>query len=157
MSKQKWPKLSEELTGPKHPQRCQSCGGDEDNDPDDTIGAMQYWIEHDDQDKPTRTLIILCNRCAKVLIERHPRLYAQIDRWQPHPGKELICIACKHRDGIICKEATFNGGPGVHLMFPTPDKVHICRSPRRLSGWHTFWRGPVSHCDRRIVLELIEE
>ena len=137
-----WPKLSGQLTGPRSPAVCQSCGGD---------AELARWREHDEGDRPTSVMVVLCKKCANRLIEKHPRLYAELYPNDPHPGCMAICLDCRHRDGTRCAhpDAKANGGTGVMLSIATPHKVHLCRSPRRLSGWTTIWRSPASACRQK--------
>jgi len=136
------PALSTDLTGPRHPERCQSCGGAQE---------LRRWLEHDEQDRPTPVVVVLCRACADRLIEPHPRLYRGLHVWEPHPGSLPLCVDCRHRDGTRCQLARLNGGAGVSLRFPRPDMIHVQRSVngRRQCGHQVAYRGPVSACDKR--------
>jgi hypothetical protein len=152
------PRLSESLTGPKHPALCQSCGAA------DLLEAAEFprgvslflsvWQEHDEHDRPERVFVVLCGKCEGRLIEKHPRLYARVPRFKPTPGVMALCVACKHRDGVTCKSplATFNGGAGMTVNFPEPTRVHICRRGKGLrSGWETLYPAPPNGCEGREV------
>ena len=138
------PRLSDELTGPVDPEHCQSCGFDAD---------LTRWREHDDRDQPESIVVVLCRRCADRLIEPHPRLYAALADAEPHTGSMRICIPCRYRDGVLCAHpsAKANGGPGVVLTIAKPTRMHILRSPRRLSGWMTMWPREASACAQREI------
>jgi hypothetical protein len=80
------------------------------------------WREHDDDDRLTAVLLILCLDCSDRLIEKHPRLYTELDKNEPWPGGMAICIACRHREGLDCRHPDLeaNGGPGLKIMVPQP-------------------------------------
>src|SRR5688572_33178922 len=78
------PGLSETLTAPKSPDRCQSCGAPEptpNGNVDATIqrfgltGLLERWMECDPWDRDTHVVVVLCQRCSARLISPHPRLY----------------------------------------------------------------------------------
>lgn len=152
---EKWPRLSLQLKHVRDPLVCQSCGQRELPGGD----GLQRWREHDDKDRPENVLVILCAACAKRLIEPHERLYDQVDRLAPWPGAMPICVDCKHRAGMHCthRDLKSNGGPGLKLSFPKPDVMHISCRPRSKSGWHTIYRGPVSDCAGRELIEAKEQ
>lgn len=138
-----WPKLSKQLDGPRHPGRCQGCG---------TEGpGLSRWREHDANDSPTPVVVVLCKRCEDERIEKHPRLYARLSENEPAPGSMGLCADCRHRDGTACAHPDLkaNGGPGLMLTIPQPTRVHVCRSPRRLSGWLTIWPHEPRACAGR--------
>lgn len=132
-----WPRLSETLadTGPGC---CQACGS--------TVGVSR-WNECDEDDQPEPVAVTLCGACSDRLIEDHPRLYRQLLDDEPMPGSMPICADCPARKGVRCTSpvAGFNGGPGLDYE-PKPYSVHLCRSPRRLSGWKWLFPGPVKSC-----------
>jgi hypothetical protein len=134
-----WPKLSETLPGPVTPDRCQSCGA---------WGDTDRWREHDEHDQPTPVVVVLCRPCSDKIIEPHPRLYARLQGNEPHAGAMPLCLDCQHRDGTRCAHpgARANGGPGIEIYIKQPYRVHVCRSPRRLSGWETLWPAPAQGC-----------
>lgn len=149
MPSEKWPRLSETLTGQQHPHVCQSCrqrsiDGE----------ALAYWQECNDRDVREYRIIALCVACSDRLIEPHPRLYHRLDKHQPMPGVMAICLDCRHRDGVRCQspQAQFNGGPGLNVIFPKPSSVHLCRSPRSKSGWVHYYPGPPTACDGREIM-----
>lgn len=102
----KWPRLSETLTGPKHPGTCQSCGN----------AGEDRWRECGDRDEFTPIIVVLCKPCTDLLIEPHPRLYHTLQKHEPCPGTHDLCVPCIHRDGLICRMDRAHGGPGVALQ-----------------------------------------
>jgi chromosome partitioning protein len=139
-----WPKLSETLGGTKAPDRCQSCGA--------MWADLERWREHDESDLPTNIVVVLCIPCGERLIGPHPRLYSRLD-FEHHPGSMEICILCRHREGVSCPMARFNGGPGVGIA-PAPSKFHVRSSVKALSGVRLSWREAES-CTGREVLALV--
>lgn len=138
-----WPKLSVFLEGPRHPERCQSCGA---------AGDLRRWREHDNEDRPTPVVVVLCRKCEDRLIETHPRLFSPLDRNEPHAGSMALCVDCIHRVGVRCPLAKHNGGPGVLITTPRPSDVHVCRRGKGArSGWIKWYPGPPKACDRREV------
>jgi hypothetical protein len=142
----KFPKLSETLSGPKAPDRCQSCsaflwGGD-----------PWRWREHDDDDKPTPVVVVLCKDCSRQLVKPHPRLYAALQEFEHHPGSMELCQLCRNRDGVSCPLSMALGGPGVAIA-PAPSKLFIRASKPSLSGLHISWRE-ARECSRREVLAI---
>jgi hypothetical protein len=137
-----WPKLSETLPRTE-PGACQQCGAAE---------RLTYWRECDDRDQKTGVFVVLCQPCADRVIEPHPRLYCETSDVTPMPGAMPICLDCGHRDGRVClsPQARFNGGPGLQYQ-PEGQMVHLCRSPRRLSGWQYFASGPVEICSGKEI------
>lgn len=143
-----WPKLSVFLEGPRHPECCQSCGTAE--------GPLRRWREHDNEDRPTPVVVVLCKRCEDRLIEKHPRLFSPLDAHEPHAGSMALCVDCIHRDGVRCTLAQHNGGPGVLITTPKPTMIHVCRRGKgQRSGWMTWYPGPPKACDRREVANMI--
>lgn len=141
-----WPRLSLTLTGPWHPQLCARCGGSDD---------LSRWQEHDALDVPEPVVVVLCVACALAVVEPHPRLYAQLDPYQPWPGCMPVCADCTLRDGTRCTSpaAKANGGPGVLLTMPLPSTgfVHYRDARGRRRGKRrTLWKGPVTACKQRV-------
>lgn len=135
-----WPRLSQTLTGPKHPLRCQACGHGH-----SAANPLARWQECDERDRPERVVIVLCQRCADQIIEPHPRLYRTVEHAQPWPGCMSVCATCAHRSGVACTSpAIKDGGEGLQFH-PLPRYAHVCRSPRRLSGI-VFVGEPVKRC-----------
>ena len=115
-----WPRLSG--TPPKHEFNrwtCLVCGDGHDAPGNED---MQLWIECDDHDQPTLTVIALCPNCAGRLIEPHPRLYIRMQRHQPIPGVMECCQGCRFQLEMSCTNpsAKFNGGPGLLVRYPQP-------------------------------------
>jgi hypothetical protein len=150
-AKQPWPRLSETLTGPRHPNKCQSCG----IEPIDQV-LIERWCECDAADRREPIVVVLCRDCSKRLIEPHPRLYVRLLHFEPMIGVMELCLDCKHRDGTRCinPKAQINGGPGLSVIYPKPTSVHVCRSPRSQSGWHNIYHGPATACDGREEIAL---
>ena len=140
-----WPKLSETLTHRRERHRCQAC--DFCDDDDGTL--VRPWLEHDERDKPTAVVVMLCKTCSDKIIEPHPRLYREVEPMEPFPGQLRLCQGCKHQAALVCTRSLLSGGPGVHLVFLKPLDVHLCRSPRSKSGWIKVWQGPVISCDSK--------
>lgn len=132
-----WPKLSETLPR-RDPGHCQECGSEL---------RLTYWQECDDRDQGMPVFVILCQGCSDRIIEPHPRLYRDLAANTPMPGVMSICADCRERDGLRCTSAAakINGGPGLKYE-PEGSMVHLCRSPRRLSGWQYLMPGPVTKC-----------
>ncbi len=145
-----WPRLSVELTGPKHPERCQGC----------SVGppGLARWREHDQDDRPEFTVVVLCKACSDRLIDEHPRLYGLLQRHEPQAGCMPICVDCAHRKGVSCSspDAKANGGPGVVLTVPAPIVVHVRRARPHPSGFQRQWSGPVRICMQREEVESPE-
>jgi hypothetical protein len=154
-----WPKLSETLEGPRAPNACQSCGRSTTSKLRVDASRLSRWLEHDVRDRvPGRpVVVVLCAGCAELLVESHPRLYRELENGEPFPGCMGICIDCKLRVGVACSSpvAELNGGPGLKFTWDTPPThAHICRSPRRLSGFVTMYSSPVRTCSERKTLIL---
>lgn len=119
-----WPKLSEQLRFERTPDTCQSCGlGPEASSHGNLQPAtLQRWREHDEQDKPTPVIVMLCPSCAKRLIEPHPRLYSHEPDMGPLPGAMPLCCGCKWLRNLLCTSPALkaNGGEGVYITFPQP-------------------------------------
>lgn len=159
-----WPKLSVTLDGPSDPFRCRSCGVEGSLEPpceDKTLPgsllptglpSLVAWIEHDGDDKPTETVVVLCRKCADRIIEPHPRLYSTVAYWQPHPGIMGLCTSCVHRDGTDCTSPLrlSVGGPGLEILYPQPSQAHVYRRGKGArSGWETIYVGPPHTCKGR--------
>lgn len=121
----KWPRLSETLNHQyRKPNTCQSCGRSPNSEAEQDAGFIQAWIEHDDNDKPTSTVVLLCPSCSRRLIEPHPRLYGQ-DRAinKPRPGSmPHLCTDCAYRTGVDCTHPNLkaNGGAGLNITVKLP-------------------------------------
>ena len=144
-----WPRLTDDLVGPRSPDRCQGCGA---------YARLTRWQEHDDADKPEPRVVVLCERCSGRLIEPHPRLYAALDPDAPVPGAMPLCLDCRFRAGVRClhPDLKANGGPGLEIL-PLPLRVLVCRSPRRLSGWETIYPGPPLACQGRETSRVVHD
>ena len=149
--KHEMPRLSKDLKGEKSRTRCQACGLQVLFDPLPKLPQLRRWQEHDDGDRPEPIVVVLCKPCSNRLIEPHPRLYREMQAFEPHPGSMPICDDCTRREGVSCRhpEAKANGGQGVELIAPKPSYVHLQMSPRRHSGWRTLYTGPVISCKQK--------
>lgn len=122
-----------------HPNVCQSCG--------EKGVLLHRWRECDEYDKPTMTVVVLCVRCEKKLIEPHPRLYIPLDMYAPFPGIMRICLDCPRRSGVSCTSplAKHNGGRGVRITGPRPTQAHIKAGGGR-GGWIKIYSGEATDC-----------
>lgn len=132
--RERWPKLSETMICERHPEKCQSCGARVSEESD----TLVRWIECDADDRPTRTIIVLCRDCSKRIIEPHPRLYRDVERFKPVPGCMALCSSCRFREQLRCThpDLVANGGQGLRIKFPSPSTMFVdgTRGGRR-SGW----------------------
>ncbi len=146
-----WPRLSEDLTCPRHPNHCQSCGVEIDTS-DGIAGAR--WREHDDTDKPDPIVVVLCRACSGRLIKPHPRLYERLDPNAPWPGCMALCVTCRHRDGVRCThpDLTSNGGTGLLLTLPKSIPVHVNLGGGR-GYWTLYYPHPPRACAGRQTTE----
>lgn len=145
MSERRIPGLSATLDGRKHPHICQGC----DQTPDDSV-ELEQWREHDPNDRPTYTIVVLCRTCSGRLIEPHPRLYTKLEPFRPVPGVMGLCVACTRRDGTDCTSTQLkrNGGSGLQIDYPKPSfSGFLCRGPG--SGPMTVFSGPALKCADR--------
>jgi hypothetical protein len=150
VSKQKippkpWPKLSETLDGPGHPQACRSCG---------TSTGLSMWQECDEADQPTPIYLPLCEPCSDRIIEPHPRLYSRRDPKEPMPGVMLICVDCELRTGNRCTSplAKFNGGGGMTVATSPLGNAHVCgrdKNGKRFGRFMTMYDKPPHDCSGR--------
>jgi hypothetical protein len=112
------------------------------------MATLQAWRECDLSDKPTKTVVILCLKCEKKLVERHALLYIELLPFEPRPGSMPVCCNCRDCEDLQCKSAELraNGGPGVRLVYPQPARV-IARTSKRLNGSRchqmTLYTAPV--------------
>lgn len=141
-----------DMPGERNPCVCRRCGGVTGGDPTGD-GKMRIlrtsvdrWQECDHNDKPEDKLIVLCNKCAKEIIEQHPRLYHKLTPNNPWPGAMAICMRCMFRDGTAClhPDAKANGGPGVMLTIAKP--YHAMVDGRNYRGPLTIWPAPAEAC-----------
>lgn len=151
--RQAWPRLSRELQEPPAPNRCQRCGVLVADDPELGEGLRMRWIEHDEWDRPTSTVVVLCDACSDRCIKPHPRLYALVPKYKPLPGLMALCVGCRHLQGTRCRHprAKANGGDGVNVTAAPPAVafMHGTRGGRR-HGWREeIWPSAPSACDAR--------
>jgi hypothetical protein len=168
-----WPRLSESLTGPKHPHVCQSCGREypvrlqftdplqelDAGRPQDIWGEIAQvldppkgvygWQEHGDTDSPEPIVVMLCTTCSDRLIVPHPRLYRQLAPNEPFPGVMELCLGCRFRTGVRCTHPALkaNGGPGLKIEIGPPDvaMVHGVRGGQKV----ILYRHPAKECAGR--------
>jgi hypothetical protein len=138
-----WPRLSESLDGPIDPVHCQKCGASgEEVD-------LARWIEHDENDRPERILVVLCRTCSDAIIEPHPRLYDRLEHNAPWPGCMNICYDCCFREGYKCThpDLTLNGGTGLKMVVAKPQVMFLdgTRGGKR-AGWQQRTYG-FAPCD----------
>lgn len=142
-----WPKLSETLPHERKPNTCQACG--------EVDGDVKLWLEHDEADRPTRTLVVLCDSCSKALIEPHPRLYHGLPSNKPVPGAmPHLCYDCKHRNGLDCRHPKLkaNGGPGLNIAVAEPMRGFWDgrgKGGRRTGGMMEIWPSRAQRCEGR--------
>lgn len=147
-----WPKLSETLRFERSPLSCQSCGHSAQEGT-----KLERHQECDDKDQPTLVLVILCDRCAKQLIEKHPRLYQRIDINKPWPGAMALCDGCKFRKDLSCQHPDLkqNGGNGLYIKFAEPMRGFWDGSDpktgRRTGGMFERYPAPPSECRGRTL------
>lgn len=144
-----WPRLSETLTGPRAPGRCQSCGA---------IGGCDLWREHDRHDQPEFMFVVLCRECSNRLIEPHPRLYACMERNRPLPGTMEICLQCAHQFGLKCTHPGRTDIRDAHGLDITIADPHVAmfdgtRGGRRMGWTVVIWPEPATGCSGRTKRE----
>lgn len=160
--RQQWPKLSETLPHFRAPDICQSCGGGvtDGKSVDPSLRQRVRWIEHDEWERPTTTIVVLCLDCSDRIVPPHPRLYAKIEVNKPHPGTMLpLCVDCTHRDGLQCShpDSRGNGGRGLEVTYTMPTKAFMdgTRNGRR-AGWvQTFYPDPPSKCAGKSIVQPV--
>lgn len=157
MSKKPMRRLSQDLTCEKHPFICQACGVEKREVwPPRTLDisdTLVRWQEHDENDMREPIIVVLCHKCSETLIEKHPRLYADLSPHQPYLGCMPLCVDCVHRDGTRCtnSQAQQNGGEGLRLEYPVPGVVFFDgrRGPKggKRCGWsERIFSSPVTAC-----------
>ena len=140
---ERWPKLSESLGGPRDLFICQSCGT--------TDQELTRWRECNENDEPTRVVVMLCDACTDRLVQKHPRLYIEMDPYEPLPGSMGCCFRdCVHRDGLTCMNPKQRhlGGLGLRIAFPTPTIAFVdgVRNGKR-AGWSEKWYHAPPECE----------
>jgi hypothetical protein len=145
-----WPRLTEELTGPRHPNLCQSCGAEDRSAMKaEGIGTKRFE-EHDDMDQPEHRIVVLCRACQRDLIDAHPRLYRRLDANEPWPGCMDLCLDCRHRTGVTCAHPTLkaNGGTGLQITTRRPTTAHI-NLGRGRGYWTRLYPEAPTACARK--------
>lgn len=136
------PRLSRDLLGPKHPERCQHCGGTE---------GLTRQRECDHNNKPEHIYVVLCAKCEKKFVKKHPRLYIELQPFEPAPGCMPLCVDCAHRDGTTCRhpDSAPSGGRGMALRYPKQSApMHLYFGGGK-GRWIRFYTGPVTGCRGR--------
>ena len=121
------PGLSETLGILIDPRMCRSCG---------SLSELTRWRECDENDRPTMAVVVLCQRCSKKVIDRHPRLYIELQPHEPFPGVMEICVDCPARDGVSCTSllAKHNGGPGMAITGVRASRGILCSGRHKGHG-----------------------
>lgn len=137
------PGLSLTLKFPRRLDTCQSCGVIT----NELTEPHEKWREHNEWDKPTEVLVVLCAGCSKRPINPHPRVYAFVDKWAPEPGAMALCVGCLFNDSLLCRSPLrkANGGPGLEVRFPQPDVAHVNYGGGR-GEFKKFYKGPPTVC-----------
>ena len=94
--------------------------------------VLERWRECDDNDdrQPDSPVVVLCPSCSGKLIEKHPRLYHALQKYEPWPGASLICVTCVHRVDTHCTQSRAYGGQGL-LMHAERIRALVRRSRGR--------------------------
>lgn len=146
--------LSIDLPGRRDFHICQAC----DRHMDDHPSEYSRWMEHDELDRPTTTVVMLCQPCADQIIVPHERLYSPLHVYAPMPGSMMnLCQPCHYRDGLDCTHpAQFKmGGSGLLIRYPKPSLMHI-NQPKRHRMEYVFHR-PCSGCAGQSPVVLLED
>ncbi len=142
-----WPKLSEDLKQPRTLTNCLGCT--DECSPD----RLHRWMEHDEADRPTGVVVVLCPICSGRIIGPHKRLYRLMAKHEPCAGAMLLCTDCKYQKDLGClhPRSLKNGGVGIALIYPQPATgFWDGRDPKtgkRTGGQFTRYLGPVTECD----------
>ena len=151
------PRLTADLSGIRHPFKCQRCSITVGDDTRSDRNRRTAWQEHDRDDRPEPgRFVVLCKACADEVIEPHQRLYRQLTPHEPAPGVMSLCGNCPHRDGVRCASplAAFNGGGGITITGPEPSHAHISyrdKQGRRCGRWELIYPGPATACSGKGV------
>jgi len=167
-----WPRLSEDLPGPRVPGVCQKCGRTR-RQVEEAGLHLQLWREHSEQaDRPEEVYLYLCTGCdkehpARGIVSRHPRYYSRMATHAPIPGTMPLCAGCRWRgespevrrparlelgdaaEGLACRcpAAKASGGPGIVIDHPEPFGAHF--KAGAASGFYTLFPGPALRCSGR--------
>lgn len=142
MSTEKWPRLTVQIQGERHPGKCQRCAQEWD---------LQIWQECDDCDQPEKKFIVLCDGCSEILIESHPRLYLEWPTNKPFPGLMAeLCSDCASRDGLCCMSPLLivNGGSGMKITAHDRGAMHWHGTDQQGEPTGGIWEnwGPSQGC-----------
>lgn len=151
--RQQWPKLSTTLGAKRgRPDTCALCGKSvSDENPVGAHDARRRSIEHDEWDRPTNAVVVLCTTCSDRVIKPHPRLYSLVPRHKPIPGLMELCVGCRHLDGTRCTNARAraNGGEGVGVQVTPPTFAFLCVRNGGTSTREEIWPSAPTACDGR--------
>lgn len=133
LEERKKPGLSATLHFFPTPDVCQSCGSSDE---------LVRWRECDEWDQPTMAVVVLCAKCSRKLIEKHPRMYHRLQEFEPFPGSMTLCMDCPMREGVSCKSpiAKHNGGAGMRID-GVGSAGFFCPG-----GYKVFWHGEAKAC-----------
>ena len=116
------------------------------------LAAEVAALEADEQDRFEDRHLVLCRRCSDRLIEPHPRLYRQVPRFAPEPGRMDPCLGCRYARALRCESPLLkaNGGAGLPVRFPQPMHAFVdgTRGGRRTGWQETIYPGPAT-CEGR--------
>lgn len=149
-----WPRLSESLTGPKHPEFCQKCGRSH-LEIDAMNGSLQAWQEcgQDGKLDPKETIFVmicsLCNKEGRGMVARHKRFYHDLPRNAPLLGIMDLCVECAWRDGTHCANRSEK-----RIEFSQPITAHISCRPRSRSGMYSYYPNPPRSCSGREQIDV---
>lgn len=150
-----WPRLSTSLNPFINVRTCQCCGNACEPYPElsgqrQQLRAIRLWQECDESDQPEPIVVALCDPCAEKIIEPHPRLYRRLSSLNhPIPGVTAVCPGCIFQEGSRCKcpESLANGGAGIRLKGPRPQRGFIDGVKYR--GPFEFYSEPITACTGR--------
>ena len=148
-----WPRLSEDLPGPRSLYRCQACGLA------CAPPTREIWQEHDQDDEPEPIVVVLCSSCSSEIVEPHARLYTLLDPNEPIPGALGLCDGCRHQDqraGLRCAHpaARQNGGEGLSIRIRRPTTAYVCEAAPgggRRGRALKIWPKQATACSGRVV------
>lgn len=134
-------RLSTDLTGERHPRKCQACAPSLFDSP---ALHLVKWHECDDRDKKQRILVVLCSRHSRKLIQSHPRLYHEVAHNAPWPGGMEQCVSCRFRSELKCTNPEI-----TPYVIPTPGVVRAHLKYGRRGSFVTMYPNPPGDCPGR--------